>query len=215
MVLSDIQIPIQWCQPSLQRSHNIFHFSTPKRKLNYKWTFMTLFAFSLATNVSSLPGTNYALIQGIYYNSSFCQRQYVNTPIWNNTDRIAAFENIYNPFTTDNVYPDANLHRTPSVFTYYTVSTSYVIDTGANSIILNYVRQFKFFHSCNSNVKGNGGSDISIRWTGITYIPIESDDVTVDRIKVPDTVFVPSSPFNLLPSQIFIPDLQNAGHVTY
>ena len=45
-------------------------------------------------------------------------------------------------------------------------------------------------------------------------ITIKSDYGTVDHIKIPDAVFVPSYPFNLLPPHIFIPDLQNAGHET-
>ena len=41
-----------------------------------------------------------------------------------------------------------------------------------------------------------GGSNVSIRVTGTTYISINSDDVTVGPIKFPDAVFVPLSPFN-------------------
>ena len=91
-----------------------------------------------------------------------------------------------------------------------TDSTSYFLDSGFNRIIINDVSQFKFFHPFNGNVKVIGGSNFSIQGTGITYIPINSGDLTVDYIKVPDTVFLPSSPFNLLPPQIFIPAFMNA-----
>ena len=54
----------KWCQPSVQRSNKICHFSTLNRKLQYKWTFMALFVFAQATTVYYLPKANYALIQG-------------------------------------------------------------------------------------------------------------------------------------------------------
>ena len=59
-----------------------------------------------------------------------------------------------------------------------------------------------------------GGSNVSIRVTGTTYISINSDDVTVGPIKFPDAVFVPLSPFNLLPPHLFITALWNAVHET-
>ena len=121
---------------------------------------MDLFAFSQATIVYSLPGTNHALIQLESSNGSFRQCKYVDTVFINTPDSISALDNITNPFTADDAYPDTNLCCTPFSFIADTNSNSYVLDTGANNIILNYSRQFKFFHHCNGNVKGFVGSNI-------------------------------------------------------
>ena len=121
---------------------------------------MTLFVFVQATTVYSLPGTNHALIQGEYSNDSLRQCKYINTAIHNNFDSISLLENIANPVTADNDYPDANVRCTPFSFIADTDSTSYVLTNGDNNIILNYVRQFKVFHTCNGNVKGIGLSNI-------------------------------------------------------
>ena len=165
-------------------------------------------------DVYSLPGTNHALIQGESSNGSFRQRKYVNTTVRSNTDIIRTLEKISNPVTTDNAYHDANLCCTPFSIKADTGSTSYFLYTGANHIIHNDVRYFKVFHPCNGNIKVIRGSNVSTRGTCTTYIPINSDDGTVDHIKVTDTVFVTSSPFNPLPPLICIPEIQNAGHKT-
>ena len=124
MVLSAIWIPIQWFQPSVQQSNNILRFSKLNCKLQYTWTFMSLFAFAQATTVYPLPGTNHALIQVEYSDYFFCQCNYVNTAICNTTDIISALDNIANPVIAYNAYPDANLRCTPFSFMADTDSTS-------------------------------------------------------------------------------------------
>ena len=117
---------------------------------------MDLSTFYQANNVYYLPGTNHALTQGEFSNDYFCQRKYVNISILNTTGIISALENIANPVTTDDTYSGSNLRCTPFSFIADTDSTSYVLTNGDNNIILNYVRQFKVFHTCNGNVKGIG-----------------------------------------------------------
>ena len=58
----------------------------------------------------------------------------------NNTDGISAFDNIDNPVTSDDAYPDANLHCTPFSFIADTNRTTYVIDNGSSLIILNDIK---------------------------------------------------------------------------
>ena len=144
---------------------------------------MGLFVFAQATTLYSLPVHNHSLIQGEYSNESFRQGKYVKTAICNTTDIVSVIGNISNTFTADNAYPYENLRRTTFSFLFDTDSTSYVLDTGANRIILNDLRQFKVSHPCNVNVKIIGGSNVSIRGTSTTYIPIKSNYVTVDYIK--------------------------------
>ena len=151
---------------------------------------MDLFAFSQATTVYSLHGTNNYLIQGEPYNDTSRKRTNVNTAIRNTTDSISAIDNIANPVTDNNAYPDENLFRTPFSFISDINSNSYVFNTGANHIIINDLRQFKVFHSCNGNVKVVGGSNVSIWGTSTTYTPIKSYDGTVDHVKVPEAIFV-------------------------
>ena len=98
------------------------------------------------------------------------------------------------------------------IFIADTSSTSYVLDTGSNIRILKGIRQFKVFHPWNGNVEGIVGSNISIWGTGTTYILIKYDYETFEYMKVPDAVFIPLYPFNLLPPHIFIPAILNDGH---
>ena len=175
---------------------------------------MDLFVFAQATIVYYLPGTTHALIQGESSNDSFCQCKYINTVICNNAYSISNLDNIPNTVTTDDVYLDANLLFTLFSFISDTNSTSYFLDPGSNHIIINDVRQFKVFQPCNSNAKDVVGSNVSIRGTDTTYIPIKYSYEKVDYIKVLDTVFVPLSPFKLLPPKLFIPELQNSGQKT-
>ena len=138
----------------MQRSNNIRRFSTPNRKLKYKWTFMDIFALNQSATVYSFPGTNHDLIQGESSNNSFRQLNYVNMATRNTTDSISPLDNISNPVTANNAYPDEKLRLTPFSSIYDTDSTSYVVGTGANCIILNDLIQFKVLHPCNINVKG-------------------------------------------------------------
>ena len=175
---------------------------------------MDLSTFYQANNVYYLPGTNHALTQGEFSNDYFCQRKYVNISILNTTDIISALENIANPVTTDDTYSGSNLRCTPFSFIADTNSTSYVLNTGSNIIILNDIRHFKVFHLFNGNIKVIGTYNDSIQVTGTTYIPTKSNYGKVDHIKVPVTVFVLSSPLNLLPSQLLTSALQNSRHKT-
>ena len=131
---------------------------------------MALFVLDQDINMYSLPGTNHALIKGESSSDSFRQRKYFNTKIRNTNDSTTTLDNIDNPVTADDAYPDTNLRRTLFRFISYTRSTSYILDTGVNPIVLNDVRKFKVFHPCKGNIKCIGGSNFSIRGTDTTEI---------------------------------------------
>ena len=76
------------------------------------------------------------------------------------TDSFSTLDNIAYQVTDDDAYTDANLRLTLFIFISYLDITSYVFDTGANCIILNGVRGFKFFHPCTGNIKFIGGSNV-------------------------------------------------------
>ena len=155
MVLSEIRVPIQWCEPSVQQSYKIHRLSTLNYKLQHNRTFMALFAFAQATNVNSLPGTNHNLIQTGSSNDSFNKLKYVNPKNFNTNNSIDALENISNPFTADDDYLVTNLRYTMFSFISDTDSTLLVLDTEINRIILNNLRQFNVFHPCNENIKAS------------------------------------------------------------
>ena len=46
---------------------------------------------------------------------------------------------------------------------------------------------------------------------GTTMLSLKADDGTVDQFPIPDAVYVPSSPCNLLSPQLMFPHLRNAG----
>ena len=48
--------------------------------------------------------------------------------------------------------------------------------------------------------------------TGAVRLPLKSDNGTIDTIAIPDAVYIPTSPFNLVPPQLLVRLLKNSGY---
>jgi hypothetical protein len=72
---------------------------------------------------------------------------------------------------------------------------------------------FVKFRIIESSVKGIGGNVVKAIGIGTIWVPLKSDDGTVDYITV-NAVYVPSCPFNLIPPQILITEMKLQGYCT-
>jgi hypothetical protein len=167
-----------------------------------------------------LPGTNHAVIIGDSSNDALRQYAYIQTAI---NDAAANHPVSPDPdatktsdLPTANAAEADNLRQAPYCFVADTDSIPYVIDTGANRVIINNAKLFHEFRPTNGKVKGIGGTPVSLNGIGTVKLPLRSDDGTVDQVILRNAVYVPSSPFNLIPPQLLIAEWKHSGfHVDY
>ena len=93
-----------------------------------------------------------------------------------------------------------------------TDSTLFVIDTGANRVIVKDAKLLHNFQACSGGVKGVGGNPVSIPGKVLCQINLQADDDTSDSIEMHDAVYVPTSPFNLLPTQLLVSNLKKSNY---
>jgi hypothetical protein len=191
MTLSAIRIPIRWCQPDFQHSHKNQQRTHPRRRASrsffswYKWLFLSVLASNAVQNTYALPGTNHALVSNQPSRDSYRQQSYVQTAISNMTSNPVTDEPTGMPA---NAAPDEHRRNTPYCFIADTDSTPYIVDSGANRVILNDAKLFKSFKAQRGAVKGVGGNPVSIIGTGTLELSLQSDEGTVDTIEIDNAV---------------------------
>ena len=208
MVFSSIRIPLHWCQPSFQqlsKRHRRARIISNRRLF---WVLLSCLSLRQSSFVYALPGTNHALISSESSADSHRQQAYVRSIISNLTGSAGAPPSDLNPATS--LSPPPELRNTPHCFVADTDSTPYIVDTGANRVILNDVKLFTKFHPITGSVNGIGGSPVTIRGVGEVRLPLRADDGTVDCITIPDAAYVPTSPYHLLPPQLLVKYLKRS-----
>jgi hypothetical protein len=115
------------------------------------------------------------------------------------------------PNETDDSCPDPGLRNVPHSFV---ASYSLTIDSATNRLIVNDAKLLKNFRHVAGNVKGISGAPTSILGEGTVDLPLQSDDGTVDVIRMHRAVYVPSSPYNLVPPQLIVTALKKSGRRT-
>ena len=100
------------------------------------------------------------------------------------------------------------LRNTPHCFVTDTDSHTYLVDSGANRFIVNDAKMLKQFTATQASVKGISGTSVAIQGTGQHQLTIRSDDDHQSNIHV-KAVFVPSSPYIIIPPQLLIHALKN------
>ena len=191
MVLSAIRISIQWCPPTVQRSHKAFRLSRRRYKTPDRFLF-GLILFYQASSVVLLTGTNYAIIQEPSMDT-FCQQSLQRTVISQTTSPFDV-ESHSIALDTNDVQPEPSLCQEPFCFVTDTDNTSLVIDTGANWVIVKDAKLLHNFQACSGSVKGIGGNPVSILGKGSCRINFRSDDDLSVSIEMHDDVYVPRPP---------------------
>jgi hypothetical protein len=210
MVLSAMRTPLRWCHPQVQYQHKRRRRQAPT---TFKLMLLSLLALQTVPTVFSLPGTNHVLIRGESSNNTSRQQAYAQTIINN---KIAYHAPVDDSEATSNTAADAPqdelLRQQPHCFIADTNSVPYVLDSGANRVILNDAKLFKDFQAKAGNIKGIGGSPVSLNGIGNTNLSLKSDDGSMDLINLKNAVYVPTSPFNLIPPQLLIAELKRADY---
>ena len=181
------------------------------KRSHYFWSFFGLLSALQVGNVYSLPGTPHNLIQPTASVDTLRQQALQQTVISNtvsSTSDNSTHVPIVDPLPKD--IPDDDIPRTPYSFVVETDGFAVTIDSGTNSLILNNPRHFKNFQPMNGSVKGINGTPTLISGTGEVPIRLVADDGNVDVVTM-RAVYVPSSPYNLMPPQMLYTYLHETG----
>ena len=182
--------------------------------------FLPFLFLNCAPQAYAIPGTNYAFLGGHQSNDLGRQNKYIKTIIDgfrrksdndDNPSCNSAEQNINNVATTTpltSVSPSTALKNEPFCFVVDTDSIPFILDTGANRIIVNDAKLLSCLSPSTTKVKGIEGHCIRIQGHGKISIPLRSDANEVDIIKDLDAVLLPSSPYNIIPPQLFINEMK-------
>jgi hypothetical protein len=213
MNLSSIRIPIQWCEPSTQHSRKDRARTQSPHRCNrfFRWTALySILALGFMPTAYSLPSTNHAVIFGETSNDLSRQCAYTQTALDQtidaHTDSYAL--GVDRSADGETKMTDQSISQIPFCFVADTDSVPYILDTGANRVILNDAKLFHKFQARNGSVKGIGGDPVTLSGVGSIRLPLKSDNGSVDYVDVDDAVYVPTSPYNLVPPQVLIHKLK-------
>jgi hypothetical protein len=209
MVLSAVRIPIQWCPPSLQHSEKNRRRAMPCRS-SLLLLLLLGSLFRPSTAVYILPGTNHAIISGGAPSlDSVRQQHLIDTVIQVST---TSNDEPYFALPIEGASPPESLPTQPYCFVADTDSFPFVLDSGANRFIVNDPTLFSSFKPKLGLVKGIGGSPVPLTGTGTIRLPLKSDSGTIDTVTIDDAVYIPTSPFNLVPPQLLIRHLNKSQY---
>lgn len=138
---------------------------------------------------------------GVHTNDTSRQLKYTNTII----QQIASSAPLYsvgNPSTPEP--PPPNLRNEPICFIADTDSITYAVDSGVNIIILNNSHYMSNMQIIKGSINGIGCKGIQMSGSGDHSLLLKSDDRDFDTIPNLPTVYIPTSPYDLIPPQPLI-----------
>ena len=105
---------------------------------------------------------------------------------------------------------------TPYCFIADIDSTSFVIDSGTNRIIVDDASLFPRLAISDAKIKGIEGSPVRIKGVGKYNLSLKSDNGTLSTVKSINAVLVPSAPYNVMLSQVFVKQMKASSfHIDY
>ena len=216
MVLSAIRIPIQWSPPETQHSLKNYRRTrprTPTFRSRKFWGLLFSLVFTSTPTIYCIPGANHALISGSTPSLDATRQQnYIQSIVQRITESTNDSCNHTIALSADTPTPDESLSTRPFCFVADTDSFPFVLDSGANRFIINDATLFSTFTQQSGRVKGIGGKTVPLLGVGKIHLPLKSDDGTIDTIVVSDAVYIPTSPYNLVPPQILLKQMKLAGY---
>jgi hypothetical protein len=162
--------------------------------------------------VHSLPGTNYAITSDRLSLDNARQHRYVDTIIRQAVDSARTTGAPSAMSSEANSLLDQSVLSLPFCFVADTDSFPFVLDSGANRFIVNNATLFRSFNKQDGLVKGIGGKSVPLIGTGTIKLPLKSEDGAINSITIKDAVYIPTSPFNLVPPQLLLRKLTEAGY---
>ena len=173
------------------------------------------FTSSIPT-IYAIPGTNHLLVEGQKSLDNAKQQHY--TKVMMNKIRENQTNDISHQPLNICTNGDVNQHlptpdhynNEPYCFVADTDSQQYIIDTGANRVIVNDPSLLANFRASGGGVKGIGGTPVQIRGHGDLTLTIVSDSGKEShKTTFLNAVYVPSSPYNIVPPQLLIANLKD------
>ena len=188
----------------------------------------------------SLPGTNHVLTQESYPNIPR-QHKIVRTvikntirphplapsvPVGSPTNRYCRDEKCNSEFcnsasgnyATGNPSPSnptTETRQIPHSFIDDTNSVKICMDTGANRVIFNDKTLLTDFIATDGKVKGVGSNPKTVVGTGTFNLSLQSNDVIHDKFSAKKAIYVPSSPYSLIPPQLLLQVMSEKGCVSH
>ena len=128
--------------------------------------------FQFPATIYAIPGTNYSIVKGDPSRDISRQLKYVKTVI----DQTSNLVDIHPSVPTISKAPHPGMRNNPIYFIADTDSVNYVIDIGANRIILNDCSLISNLKITRDKIKGIGGKGIQMSGTGTHKLGLKSDD---------------------------------------
>ena len=223
ITFSSIRIDTRSCHPVIQTSCKSLRFTQMNQRLQrshdrrcnmrncfWKCLLFPFFIFQLPTTIYAIPGTNYSIVKGDPSRDTSRQLKYAKTVI----DQTLSSNSIdiYPSIPTIPKAPPPGIRNDPICFIADTDSVNYIIDTGANRIILNDCSLISNLQITRDKIKGIGGKGIQMSGTGTHKLGLKSDNGHYDIIPNLPVVYVPSCPYNLIPPQLLIKHMKAIGY---
>jgi len=214
-VSSAIHVPLCWApadflhatsQTRRRRKQNVCRY---KKRATFAGLLRMLFGlFCLSSNPTAyaMPGTNRVLIRGESSLDTTRQQQQVEHVITNLTSNSTEASP-----DTAHATPTANtaqqttsqLRNYPHCFIVDTDSKPMCVDSAANRVIVNDLRLVRNYNVIpNHPVKGIAGEPAKAYGYGIFDIELCSDEGHKNTVPLSQAMYVPTSPYNLIPPQL-------------
>jgi hypothetical protein len=166
------------------------------------------FLFCKTTSVYAIPGTSHALISEPSLDAS--RQDSLRETVIHNTVSQSDEELLHTAPDSGSLSPPSSLPANPHCFVVDTDSHMFLVDSGANAVIVNDVTLLTNFHSSTGGVKGIGGLTIALKGSGRCAVPLHFDDGSTYTVTMP-AVYVPTSPYNIVPPQLMVKELKSQG----
>ena len=170
--------------------------------------------------IHAMPGTNYAIINGDTSMDNSTQRHLANnlikqlTPTNDLLPPPSSSPTAFVATPTEQLPTLApSLRNHPICFVADTDSVRFVVDLAANRIVLNDASLITNLQITSATIKGIGGKGVPIAGIGKFALPLKADDGTSNTISDLNAVYVPSSPYNLIPPQLLISKMKTQGYL--
>eukprot|EP00980_Cylindrotheca_fusiformis_P019866 scaffold6984_cov81-Cylindrotheca_fusiformis.AAC.1 len=195
-----------------------FQTNSGPRKAWWKLLGLLLFASQTVT-VHAIPGTPHAIVSEASLDTS--RQASLTETVVNNLTSASASDAPDTPdvdaHSANSVPPETSSESNPSpiptepyCFVVDTDSQEFLIDSGANAVIVNKAKLLTDFKPTSGGVNGIGGTPVDLNGTGFCTVPLHFDDGSSYTVQMP-AVYVPSSPYNIVPPQLLIKHLKEQG----
>ena len=169
---------------------------------------MSLLPFFMSLNqeyVYAIPGTNHVLAHNSPPKDIGRQLKYIDHIMSSVSKEI---QTTPNPISKSTKEPEPTHKSQPRCFVADTDSVKFIIDTGANRIIVNDAKLAYGYKVTDAHLKGINGKPTVASGLGFINLLLKSNDGRATILKRLPVVHVPGCPYNLLPPQLLVKEMK-------